>query len=414
LTRVAYWCGLLLLGLAACTAGLIVGRAGAAATQGARYHVGVWFFTLWNRDSHSIQVTGSQRLYGRADPWGGVRDYAEGRGVVPIVDPGTGRPVSFADRRPLLGFYDLMKPDTVAAEIEEAASEGIEFFALYWYFNAHTGEQEDISAPTRLFFASPARPKIKLVLAPIALSDSRDRNVTLASWNAKTVSLLIKYMASDAYYHVDGRPLVIDFGVNFAQSDDHVAAYAALRRAAQSALGVDPMIVHLIPPRAKYGAEAYFQQMVHPDGFACFAEPIDGSAEPYAKYIADWIPAMTAQITAPAGAAVITRTFLPCGSTGQDPRPWFHVGEGWGGGPNAMKFTSGTTPALWREHLTTLERFVDAHRQLTKGIVLLYAWNEWGEAAASIEPSAVAGYTYGDVVREVFGLRPRSPRPSRN
>ncbi len=79
-----------------------------------------------------------------------------------------------------------------------------------------------------------------------------------------------------------------------------------------------------------------------------------------------------------------------------------------------MKFTSGTTPALWREHLTALKRFVDANRHLTKGIVLLYAWNEWGEAAANIEPSAAAGYTYGDVVREVFGLRPRSPRPSRN
>jgi hypothetical protein len=378
-------------------------------------HIGVWYFTLWNSSSHSMQVTRSQRVYGRADPWGGVRDYAEGHGVVPVVDPTSRRPVDFAARRPLLGFYDLMDPNVVGKEIEEAASEGIEFLALYWYFNAKTGEEEDVSAPTSIFFSSPERAKIKLLLAPIALSDtSGGGNVTLRTWQEKTVPLLVKYMASDAYYRVEGRPLVIDFGVNFEQSNDEIEAYATLRQATKSALGIEPMIVRMLPAEAKYGDMAYFQKIVHPDGFACFANTVTGSPEPYAKYIAEWIPKMTAHITPPGQTTTGTPTFIPCGSIGQDPRPWYEIGRYPPNGPNSMTFTAGTTPALFRQHLETLKGFIAEHRRLTKGIAILYAWNEWGEAAAGIEPSKIEGYAYADVVREVFGLRPRGPRPQLN
>jgi Glycosyltransferase WbsX len=374
-------------------------------------HVGVWYFTLWNSSAHSMQVTQSKRIYGRADPWGGVRDYAEGNGVVPVVDPTTQRPVDYANRRPLLGFYDLKDSNIVRKEIKEAASEGIEFLALYWYFNAKTGDEEDVSAPTSIFFSSPERSKIKLLLAPIALSNTGDKNVTLSAWREKTVPLLVKYMASDAYYRVDERPVVIDFSVNFIQSSDEIAAYAALREAAKSALGVDPMIVHMLPGGAKYGDMGYFQKMIHPDGFACFANLLTGSAEPYAKYIAQWIPKMTAQITPPGHTTIGTPTFIPCGSIGTDPRPWYEIGRDAPNGPNSMEYTTGTTPALFRQHLIALKNFIAQNRRLTRGIVILYAWNEWGEAAAAIEPSMKEGYAYADVVREVFGLRPRGPRP---
>jgi hypothetical protein len=366
-------------------------------------HIGVWYFTLWNRSSRSTQVTQTLKVYGRAD-------YAEGHGIAPIVDPTTQQSVSFAGRRPLLGFYDLMDPNVVGREIEEAASEGIEFLALYWYFNAKSGDEEDVSAPTSLFFSSPVRDKIKLLLAPIALSDTGDTHVSLATWQEHTVPRLIEYMSSDAYYRVDGRPLVIDFAVDYAQAGDEVAAYAALRQAAKSTLGIDPMIVRMLPAKAKYGDMAYFQKVVHPDGFACFAHAVTGSFEPYARYIADWTPEMTAQITPTGQSTIATPMFIPCGSIGQDPRPWYEIERGAPNGPNSMAFTVGTTPALFRQHLDALKGFVEAHRRLTRGLAILYAWNEWGEAAAAIEPSAVDGYSYADVVREVFALQPRGPR----
>ena len=62
----------------------------------------------------------------------------------------------------------------------------------------------------------------------------------------------------------------------------------------------------------------------------------------------------------------------------------------------------------FREHLANIRSFIDRHRVRTLNMVTLYAWNEWGEAAASIEPSRVDGYTYADAVRQVFDLKPRA------
>jgi glycosyl transferase family WbsX len=106
--------------------------------------------------------------------------------------------------------------------------------------------------------------------------------------------------------------------------------------------------------------------------------------------------------------------FIPCGSIGRDSRPWFAIGHGAPGDANTMKFTQGTTPALFRRHLLSLKRYIAQNRRLTKGLAILYAWNEWGEAAADIEPSAVGGYAYADVVREVFGLHSRADKPRPN
>jgi Glycosyltransferase WbsX len=381
------------------------------ATNNSTYHVGVWFFTLWNSKSRSLQVKQSQKVYGRADPWGGVRDYAEGHGLVPILDPTTHQPVNYSNRRPLLGFYDLMDPNIVSKEIDEAASKGIEFFALYWYFNAENGEEENISAPTSLFFTSPARSKMKFLLGTIALSDDQTKKVSLEAWREKTIPQLIRYMKSDAYYRVDGRPLLVAFSINFNTVSDEISAYDALRRATKLAMGIDPLIVRMLPAEAKYDDMNYFQNRVHPDGFTCFAHSITGNPEPYQQYIDEWIPKMRAQITTKDKNTIGTSMFIPCGSIGMDPRPWFEIGRGAPDGPNSMRFTANTTPALFRQHLQSLRDFVDQHRALTKGVLTLYAWNEWGEAAADIEPSAAQGYIYADVVREVFALKPRLQRP---
>jgi hypothetical protein len=252
---------------------------------------------------------------------------------------------------------------------------------------------------------------MKFLLAPIALSDIGDRDVALSAWKEKTVPKLVQYMKSDAYYRIDGHPLLIDFGVNYRRGEDEIPSYAALREAVKAALGVDPLIVRMLPAAAKYGDMAYFQKMVHPDGFACFSHAITGSPEPYAQYIADWIPQMTAQIAPSGRSMIVPSMFIPCGSIGSDSRPWYQIGHGAPGGPNAMKFTEGTTPALFREHLESLKGYIDQHRALTKGLAILYAWNEWGEAAADIEPSATGGYAYADVVREVFRLQPRAAKP---
>jgi len=126
------------------------------------YHVGVWYFTRWNSETHPFP--------GRsADPWTGIHEFAAGRGPFRITDPRTGQEEDYSDREPRLGFYNLMSQSVVDDEIREAASEGIDFFAFYWYLDLDTGQERPISAPTRLFFESPVSHLMRYLLAPLIL-----------------------------------------------------------------------------------------------------------------------------------------------------------------------------------------------------------------------------------------------------
>ena len=147
------WLRRLAIGLLGCA-----GAAGASAqgqpAAGSPYHVGVWHFTLWNSATRGFQVQQALKNYHRPDVWAGVRDYAQGHGLVPVFDPRSGAPVSYAGREPLIGFYDEMQPRVVDAEITEAARAGIDFFAFYWYLD--TTGREPI-CPRRCARSSPRR-----------------------------------------------------------------------------------------------------------------------------------------------------------------------------------------------------------------------------------------------------------------
>ena len=98
------------------------------------YHIGSYGdFLRWN--SAATTAPGLHQ-YGGTDPWAGVRQFAEGRPPFQV----TGNP-SFADRKPLIGFYDQMQSVVVDTQIRQAASEGIEFFGFYWYISPITGQE---------------------------------------------------------------------------------------------------------------------------------------------------------------------------------------------------------------------------------------------------------------------------------
>ncbi|MBC7328903.1 glycoside hydrolase family 99-like domain-containing protein [bacterium] len=77
-------------------------------------------------------------------------------------------------------------------------------------------------------------------------------------------------------------------------------------------------------------------------------------------------------------------------SPGWDPRPWH--------GQNTLVRTN-STPSLFEKHLREAKDFVEK-RGLRK-IVVIEAWNEWGEGSY-IEPSREWGFAYLDAVRDVF------------
>ncbi len=370
------------------------------------YRIGAWFFPYWNSDS--LSTWGPQywgKVYGKPDAWGGVREFAEGKGTFQVTNPLTHQEIEYNNREPLLGFYDLMQPRIVNAEIQMAASEGLSFFAIYWYVDAVTGEEQQISAPTRLFFSSPLRHEIEIVLAPIIGTDQPKDTITLSTWEHVVVPKLISYMSSDTYYRIGGRPLVIDFAWRFASLADSKVALATLRQQSFRRLGTDPLIISLVPSGATYNDLYYGWKVVGVEGFTCSQPPIRGSPEPYADYVADAIPWMKSTMAPDASRPAADLLYVPCGAIGRDPHPWWVqplTNEPW---------VVGVTVGFWQKHLQDIRSFINSHYVRTDNMAILYAWNEWGESAEQIEPSKLNGYKFADAVREAFGLHPRASRP---
>lgn len=304
-----------------------------------------------------------------------------------------------------------MSQDTVDKEIAEAASEGLSFFAFYWYIDPVTGGELDVSAPIRKFFSSKQASKMQFVLAPIVAGTG----FSVQTWEDVTVRLILKYMRSPSYLTIDGRPVLIDYHLSFHDDAATRAAYHALRVRAMAELHKSPFIVNLLGPRATYDVIAYRAHALSPDAFTCFSFDMEPD-ESYEQFTKAWMTSMLHQITPWNEMMKPPPTYFPCASTGQDPRPWYEIGWGpWGpykAGMASRAYTTGITPELWREHLAGVKAIANSRRLQTLNMILIYAWNEWGEAEMSLEPSKKYGYRYADVVRDVFGLTPRAARPS--
>jgi len=361
------------------------------------YHIGVWYFLRW---SSAAKTAPGLHRYGGTDPWAGVRQFAEGRPPFQIA----GGP-NFTDRKPLIGFYDQMDQSVIDTQIQQAASEGIEFFAFYWYISPITGQELHGVEPVKKFFGSSVR-TLKYVLAPLVV-DTYKEHLDLRTWTTTVVPQIVSYMRSDAYFRIDGRPLLIDFWLPF---DGRAEAYAELRRSVREAIGVDPLIVLLLGGNPHYQDLQFQASHVHPDGFTCFNMGTTRPDKPYADVVHEWLANTLAQSGTPTSPPNRNLVLIPCGSLGIDARPWYQVG--WSG-PSAEKrpFTTGVTPDLVRHHLQDIRDFIDSRRVNTLRMAIIYAWNEWGEAAQSIEPSEANRYRYADLVRDVFQLTPNGARP---
>ncbi len=328
------------------------------------YHVGAWYFLRWSSAAPS-------------DAWANLRQ---------------------SNRRPLIGFYDLAQQSVVDAEIRQAANVGIEFLAFYWYLHPETGQVFPTAAGVTKFFESSVR-TMKYVLAPIVPENMRARAITAEVWEARIVPQIVKYMRSDAYYRSNGSPMIVDFWLPL---QDRKTAYAVLRREVLSSIGVNPTIILLVGGRPAY-RDLFFQSVTGPNGFTCFNMGTTKPDEPYAALVAEWAQMMKTQIAAPGKPPDRSLTFLPCGTLGIDARPW--------GVPESRPFVTGSSPDLFRRHLEEIKAFIDSNQVNTLRTTILYAWNEWGEAAHCIEPSETEGYRYADVVRDVFALSAKGSRP---
>ena len=265
--------------------------------------------------------------------------------------------------------------------------------------------------PIHRFFSSTNRDMMHFALSPMI--SKQGAKLSFASWSANTVSELVSYIASESYLRIDNRPIIFDWQLPFRSAEEHKAALKLLRQTTQARLGIEPLVLVVLSGDDDYRKFVRLRDAWGVDGATCFGIHISGAPEPYSEMVRQGIQQTSKQATTEQGQVDSSMIYVPCGSTGIDARPWFRVGgfPRYDRGPDVRPRTTKPTVQEFGEHLANIRSFIDHHEVRTLNMVTLYAWNEWGEAAVSIEPSRIDGYSYADAVRRVFDLKPRARHP---
>jgi len=359
-------------------------------SDGQPYNIGAWYFTAWS-PLDTFHTNNTYRVYGRYDVWGGVRDHALG------ADP-WGLQMDYADREPLLGFYNLLDQDVMDSHISQAASRGLSFLAFYWYWNTDSNEEDGVSIPLHTFISSSLKDRIKFLIAPIKLGTAP---MTVSMWENSVLPFIINnYISDPAYLRTnDGRPVLILFDLGFSNNTDLHEAVSLLRDSVMARTNNDPVLLWLYQEGQSSYALEYVQSTLGTDGFAGFQIGPIAPAEPYEVTLSRWLSFTSEQH----GFFHFT-----CASTGFDRRPWWQIGWGYPGeGVNDRPYNTEITVPLFAEHLRTVKRYLDDYPIETSKTLIVYAWNEWGEGGI-IEPSVVYEYQYLDTIKSVFGLTSNS------
>lgn len=360
------------------------------------YTIGAWYFTAWS-DLNDFQATDAGYTYGWRDPWGGVREYALGQDPWKIGG-------NYSSREPLIGFYDLVDQKTMDTHILQAASRGLSYFAFYWYWDKDKNRESNISTPIQKFVASPVKDKMKF-LAAIAYVGRN--NLTLDMYEKSLVPYLVSHYVADSSYvkTTDGRPIIVDFDTGaFTSESDHRAALDFLRTAVMAKTGKNPVILFIALEIHKTGDLQYAQEHLNLDGFMCFSFVPKVPAEPLKDTLSRVVPTLQNQSLP---------FYVPCTSVAVDARPWWNIG--WGPWTeyktiNQRPYNTNITVQAFQDNLKDLKNYIDQNPSKTTKMLVIYAWNEWGEGGI-LEPSVVNKYRYLDSIQSVFGLTPVVPEP---
>lgn len=300
----------------------------------------------------------------------------------------------FPERMPLLGYYQEGRPEVMDWQIKWAVEHGISFFVFDWYWDR--GHRQLEHALHDGYLRSRFRSSLKFCLLwanhnPPGSSSEADLLAVLDYWIAH-------YFRRPEYLTVDGRPMVIIFSTSRLTADmGSQAVRDAITKMRQRARaeGFPDLFLAAVTGPGEVPVEARLRQQKFEgyDATTGYNYPRAGmdTEELQGSYDA-MIEGYSATWNAIAEAGVLE--YFPVTEPGWDSRPWE--------GEKALVRT-GRHPAKFREMLRRARGFVDRYPVAGgKKIVLIEAWNEYGEGAA-IEPHREWGFAYLDAVREVFG-----------
>jgi hypothetical protein len=263
----------------------------------------------------------------------------------------------FADRRPIWGWREDSL-EIMERQIDLAADHGIAFFAFCWYWNKDPAKiaQDPKHTGLKLFLKARNNRRLKFCLlvanhAGYLFQGADEWRTAAEGW--------LPYFKHPQHMTVDGKPLVIIFNPGNASQEGLAQVQAAARQAGLSGVAI-----------AGCGggdANIGFTHATHYNivpGYAAASE-----AHKYAELIEAHQRAWRGSRDQP---------YMPALSVGWDKRPW----EGERGlGQKPGWYFPDRTPEQFAAALESAIQWMDRHPDQTTAerIVLLYAWNEFGE-----------------------------------
>jgi hypothetical protein len=302
----------------------------------------------------------------------------------------------FPERKPVLGWYREGDPEVADWHIKWAVEHGITFFAYDWYWSQGARQLEH--ALHEGYFKARYRHLLKFCL--LWANHNPPHSSSQADCLAVTRHWIENYFRRPEHLLFEGKPVMIIFAPDRLTEDLGSAgvklALEAMRAECRRA-GLQGL--HLVACVGEAGGARRAAEEGY-DAVTAYTWPGlgmtgEGKFAPYESlvegYRRQWQHLQ-------AGSRLQLSPLPICG--GWDSRPWH-------GENNLVRF--GRTPGLFGRHVLDAKHFLEAKssRPPAPNLVLVEAWNEWGEGSY-IEPHSEFGFGYLDALREVFTDAPQA------
>lgn len=291
----------------------------------------------------------------------------------------------FADREPIWGWRDDTL-EIMERQIDLAADHGIAFFAFCWYWNKDLNKLTQDPKHTGLSLFLKARNNRRLKFCLLVANHAGFLFHGTGEWG-KAAECWLPYFKHPRHVTVDGRPLIIIFNPGNGDQRGLAQVQATAREAGLPGVAI-----------AGCGGGKVTVGFTHTTHYN-IVPGYAGTSEAH-KYI----ELIQAHQRAWRGSR--DQPYMPTLSAGWDKRPW----EGERGlGQKVGWYFPDRTPQQFTAALESAITWMDQHptRTTAERIVMLYAWNAFGEggylAPTKGDPEAV----YLKAVKQIV-QRPRS------
>jgi hypothetical protein len=405
------------------------------------YVLGAYYFGTYS-PTYNHRLAASQYHYGRSDPWAGIRDYHGDVGVPQNTDGWTPRAVpsglqayEFGQYKPALGYYDQDQVSTLYRHIVQARSHGIKYFNFYWYYRqdatAFNGVREVIDAAlyhdpatgamkgsflaaNDQIKAEAGSPTLKFMITVYANDGAGSDYSPLVRDGAvadEIVRRWVDYMSRYDYLKTrTGRPLIA-FGHTVASDPTLVRDYISkLKLAAQQRGLLEPfvvmehsLLVNEVPPDGGVPTSAVV------DGYTCLNQgDLAANGRGNVWSYATWVNAFTSAYTD------TRKPWLPCFMTDFNEKPRTRMEYNYD--KSKVRYVDNWSKTLFGSGLSKFKTAIANARILASsaeseisGYGVIYAWNEWAEAALNLEPSAANSHWVLSEITSKFNLTAVAP-----